>query len=502
MTLAQIVEHHGVRFGDRAAVAYEDTSLSYGELRERARVAAGGLRAAGISHGDVVGVLLHNSLDFIDLMLGASYLGAIFMPLNWRLAPPELAYIVVHAGAKLLVTEAELEELVATARQDIPHTRVAVPGELTSSPASFEELARDEAGDVLRLMYTSGTTARPKGVVITNGNLDAKCLAQLVELQFTAEDRALLAVPLYHVGALDLSFTTILYAGGYQRVLRRFDATAVLDAIESEALTTVWLAPAMVNAMMSDASLSDRDLSSMRVIIDGGEKMPLPLIERVLDAFPNAWFADAYGLTETVGGDTFLDKGKERRKLGSVGKPVFNAQVRVVDAEGVPVPAGETGEIVLRGPKVCAGYWRDPEATARAMCDGWFHTGDIGTFDEDGYLYIVDRLKDIIISGGENIASLEVERVLYEHPTVLEAAVVGRHDERWGEVPVAYIASRDETVPSEDEIIAFCRARLARYKVPRNVRIVPALPRNPSGKVLKRELRDREVKAEKGAKSR
>jgi fatty-acyl-CoA synthase len=501
MTLARIVEHHGDRFGDRPALAYAETNVSYGELRERARAAAGGLRAAGIGDGDVIAVLLHNSLDFIELMLGASYLGAIFMPLNWRLAPPELAYIVGHSGAKLLVTEAELEALVDPVRPQMPHTRIAVPAELTGASVALDEVAHGEAGDVLRLMYTSGTTARPKGVVITNGNLDAKCLAQLVELQLTAEDRALIAGPLYHVGALDLTFTTVLYAGGYQRVLRRFDATAVLDAIESEALTTVWLAPAMVNAVMSDASLGSRELSSMRVIIDGGEKMPLPLIERVLDAFPNAWFADAYGLTETVGGDTFLDKGKERRKLGSVGKPVFNVQVRVVDPDGESVPAGESGEIVLRGPKVCAGYWRDPEATERAMRDGWFHTGDIGTFDEDGYLYIVDRLKDIIISGGENIASLEVERVLYEHPTVHEAAVVGRPDDRWGEVPVAYIASRGEAVPSEAEVIAFCRERLARYKVPRNVRVVAELPRNPSGKVLKRELRDREIQAVKGATS-
>ena len=490
MSLGQIVEHHGERLSDRPALAYGDTSVSYGELRDRARQTAGALADAGVGRGDVVAVLLHNSLDFVDLMLGASHLGAIFMPLNWRLAPPEVAYIVGHAGAVLLVTEPELEPLVDPVRSELGTARVARPDELRGVGQPVSEAAPVEAGDMLRLMYTSGTTARPKGVMITHGNLDAKCFAHLIELGLGGNDRSLIVGPLYHVGALDLTFTTILYAGGYQRILRRFEAVAVLDAIEAEALTTVWLAPAMVNLLVSDESLPGRDLSSVRVVIDGGEKMPLPLIERVLAAFPNARFADAYGLTETVSGDTFLDKGEERRKLGSVGKPVFNTELRIVGPDDELVPAGETGEIVLRGPKVCAGYWRDPDATAVAMRGGWFHTGDIGMLDDEGFLYVVDRLKDMILSGGENVASLEVERALYEHPLVAEAAVVGRPDERWGEVPVAYVVVREDPPPDEAELISFCSERLARYKVPRAVSFVPALPRNPSGKVLKRELRD------------
>jgi acyl-CoA synthetase (AMP-forming)/AMP-acid ligase II len=231
----------------------------------------------------------------------------------------------------------------------------------------------------------------------------------------------------------------------------------------------------------------------MRVVIDGGEKMPLPLIERVLEAFPNGWFADAYGLTETVSGDTFLNKGQERRKLGSVGKPLFNTEIRIVGSDDEPVPAGEPGEIVVRGPKVCAGYWRDPDATAAAMRGGWFHTGDVGMLDDDGYLYVVDRLKDMILSGGENVASLEVERALYDHPDVLEAAVIGRADERWGEVPVAYVVRRDAATVTEDDLIALCASQLARYKVPRAVSFIDALPRNPSGKVLKRQLREIET---------
>jgi acyl-CoA synthetase (AMP-forming)/AMP-acid ligase II len=228
------------------------------------------------------------------------------------------------------------------------------------------------------------------------------------------------------------------------------------------------------------------------VLIAGGEKMPLALIEKILVTFPRARFADAYGLTETVSGDTFLDRGMERTKLGSVGKPISNVEIRIADADGSPVPAGEQGQILLRGPKVCAGYWRDEEATARALRHGWLHTGDVGFVDDDGYLFIVDRLKDVIISGGENIASPEIERVLYEHPAVLEAAVIGRPDPRWGEVPVAYVVPRRGTLEAE-EVVAFCAERLAKFKVPRYVRVVDALPRTPSGKVLKRELREQEA---------
>jgi fatty-acyl-CoA synthase len=262
-----------------------------------------------------------------------------------------------------------------------------------------------------------------------------------------------------------------------------------VDELERSHVTTVWLAPAMVNAIMALPDVERRDLSSVRLIINGGEKMPIPLIERIQRTFPSAWFADAYGLTETVSGDTFLDRDSIVTKLGSVGRPCLHLELEIWDDLGRPVGAGERGEIVMRGPKVFKGYWRDPDATARAFEGGWFHTGDVGVRDDDGYLYIVDRLKDMIVSGGENIAGSEVERVLYEHPAVLEAAVVGRPDERWGEVPVAFVVLRPGVAASADELIAHCGDQLARFKVPKDVTLLDALPRNPSGKVLKRDLR-------------
>jgi acyl-CoA synthetase (AMP-forming)/AMP-acid ligase II len=283
----------------------------------------------------------------------------------------------------------------------------------------------------------------------------------------------------------------MLHAGGSLVILPKFDAKAVVSTIQTERPTNVWLAPAMINLLLEDPTVGDYDLSSIRFIIDGGEKMPTPLIRKLQAAFPNAWFADAYGLTETVSGDTFLDKAKVIDKIGSVGKPVAHLELRVVDGDGRDVPPDSTGEIVLRGPKVFKGYWRDPDSTAAAIdAGGWFHTGDIGRLDPDGYLYIVDRKKDVIISGGENIASLEVERVLYEIPAVLECAVVGRPDPRWGEVPMAFVVLRQGQTATAEALMASCEGKLAKFKIPREVRFIDALPRNPSGKVLKRALRD------------
>jgi acyl-CoA synthetase (AMP-forming)/AMP-acid ligase II len=247
----------------------------------------------------------------------------------------------------------------------------------------------------------------------------------------------------------------------------------------------------MVRAVLDVPGIEQRDLASVRVIIAGGEKMPIPYIERLRRVFPAAWFADAYGLTETVSGDTFLDRESTVSKLGSVGRPCQYLELDLWDERGRSVPAGERGEVVLRGPKVFKGYWRDPDATDVAFAGGWFHTGDVGLKDDDGYLYIVDRLKDMIVSGGENIASSEVERVLYEHDAVVEAAVVGHPDERWGEVPVGYVVVAPDATVTSAELIEHCRGQLAKFKVPKDVVFVDALPRNPSGKVLKRELRDR-----------
>jgi acyl-CoA synthetase (AMP-forming)/AMP-acid ligase II len=497
-----VLAHHASRTPERAITVFEGQTTTYREMATRAAALAAGLHERGVGRGDVVGLLSYNCPEFLEALFAANYLGAIAMPINWRLAAPEVRYILDHSDARVLVCDEALTGLAGEATKGLEATLlracvapVAPEGwvalaDLRSDPAALSP-APAGAGDVHRLMYTSGTTGHPKGVMLTHANLAWKNLAHLVEFGFTSADLGLACGPLYHVGALDLTTTSLIAAGATTIIHRAFDAAAVVDELERSRVTTVWLAPAMVNAIMALPDVGERDLSSVRVIINGGEKMPIPLIERIQRTFPSAWFADAYGLTETVSGDTFLDRDSIITKLGSVGRPCLHLELDIWDEQGNPVPAGERGEIVLRGPKVFPGYWRDPDATAKAFAGGWFHTGDIGVRDEDGYLFIVDRLKDMIVSGGENIAGSEVERVLYEHEAVLEAAVVGRPDERWGEVPVAFVALRAGTTTTADELVEHCRARLAKYKVPKGVTFIEALPRNPSGKVLKRELRGR-----------
>jgi acyl-CoA synthetase (AMP-forming)/AMP-acid ligase II len=502
MSWFAVLAHHASRTPDAPVAVFRDESVTYGEMAARAAALAGGLRDRGIAAGDVVGLLSYNCVEFLETIFAANYLGAVAMPINWRLAAPEVRYILEHSEARALVCDETLVPLADDATKDMEGApaRVCIAETAPAGWAALTTLrttttipprAHASGDDVHRLMYTSGTTGRPKGVMITHANLAWKNLAHLVEFGITNADLGLACGPLYHVGALDLTTTTLIAAGATTIIHRVFDAAAVVDEIERSRVTTVWLAPAMVNAIMALPDVEERDLSSVRLIINGGEKMPIPLIERLQRTFPSAWFADAYGLTETVSGDTFLDRDSLVTKLGSVGRPCLYLELDIWDDEGRSLPAGARGEVVLRGPKVFKGYWRDPDATAAAFAGGWFHTGDIGVRDDDGYLFIVDRLKDMILSGGENIAGSEVERVLYEHPAVLEAAVVGRPDDRWGEVPVAFVALRPDANASAEELIEHCRGQLARFKVPKDVVFVDALPRNPSGKVLKRDLRAR-----------
>jgi fatty-acyl-CoA synthase len=493
-----VLAHHARRTPHQAMTVFEGRTTTYGEMAEQATALAGGLAERGVGPGDVVALLSYNCPELLETIFAANRLGAIAMPINWRLAAPEVRYILEHSGAAALVCDEALADLGAEAAEDLPLIRACVAPAPPEGWTPLAELRTGDPGppvlatadDVHRLMYTSGTTGRPKGVMLTHGNLAWKNLAHIVELGFTRDDLGLACGPLYHVGALDLTTTTLIAAGATVILHRGFDAAAVVDELERSRVSTVWLAPAMVNAIMALPDVEQRDLSSVRVIINGGEKMPIPLIERIQRTFPSAWFADAYGLTETVSGDTFLDRDSIVTKLGSVGRPCLHLELDLWDEQGGSVPAGERGEIVLRGPKVFKGYWRDPEATEKAFAGGWFHTGDIGVRDDDGYLFIVDRLKDMIVSGGENIASSEVERVLYEHEAVLEVAVVARPDARWGEVPVAYVVLRDVMAATADDLLERCRAHLARFKVPKDITFIDALPRNPSGKVLKRELRD------------
>ncbi|OFZ94344.1 MAG: acyl-CoA synthetase, partial [Betaproteobacteria bacterium RIFCSPLOWO2_02_67_12] len=415
---------------------------------------------------------------------------AVLLPINFRLAAEEVEYILGHAGAKLLFVD---EELVSSAGGFEPRVVVdarAQKGMLAQGSAPLERAAALASTDLFRLMYTSGTTDRPKGVIHTYNNYYWKCLDHVAALQLTAGDRLLVAGPLYHVGAFDLPGLAVLIAGGMLCVLREFDPEAALETIARERLTGSWMAPVMLNRLLAHAGRERFDLSSLRWLIGGGERTPEQRIREFTGLFRHGRYIDAYGLTESCAGDTLMEAGMEIAKIGSVGRAVPHVEIEIRDDAGRALPAGEPGEICLRGPKISPGYWREPAKTAASFFGDWFRTGDIGVLDGEEFLTLTDRKKDMIISGGENIASSEVERVLYGLAQVSEAAVIGLPDERWGERVVAVVVLRPGAQLSAENLAAHCRGHLAGFKVPKQLVVREALPRNPSGKVLKRTLRD------------
>ncbi|MCF8129960.1 MAG: long-chain fatty acid--CoA ligase [Deltaproteobacteria bacterium] len=507
MNWSYILKRNAEVYPDKICLIGSEKRWTYRQLYERTNSLAQGLRDLGVRQGDIVAVLLLNCCEYIEITFAVNQIGAVWLPLNFRLAEAEFQYILENAGAVTLITEGAFVPTAVSLSEKLPGLKqmIVLGSEAPGGSHSYEDLvernlgtrtfhAEVEEDSLHRLIYTSGTTAHPKGVMITYGNLYWKNIGHMVVFGLTAEDRTLVVGPLYHVGGMDLPGTGTLYVGGSMVILKKFDPKAVLKAIEDEKVTNLWLSPAMTIMLFNEPSFGDYDVSSVRFIIDGGEKMPATLIEEFKNRFPKAWFADAYGLTETVSGDTFLAKDRMLNKLGSVGKPVPHLHVRILDDNDQEMPPNELGEICLKGPKVFKGYWKNPDATAKALKGGWFHTGDIGTVDEHGYLYIMDRKKDMIISGGENIASPEVERIIYELPAVLEAAVVGIPHPKWLEVPKAYVVKKPGQTLTKEEIIGYCHGKMAKFKVPKEIEFIAELPRNPSGKVLKRELRAMHMK--------
>jgi len=490
INLSSFIAFHAKRTPDRCALKYRGEDIAYASFDQRIRQAGGWLAVHGIGPGDVVAVLMKNSAAFLELVFAVSHIGAVFLPINYRLSAAEVGYIVGNSGARLLIADEELAEAAAGGAP------VVLLDEVTQS--SITSLAPDIAPapmhacqprDLMRLMYTSGTTDRPKGVMLTYENIYWKSADQTLVLGLNADTRLLVVGPLYHVGALDLPGIAVLWHGGMLCIHRTFEPEPALAAIEREKLNAAWLAPVMTTALLTCPNRERYDVSSLRWAIGGGEKTPEVRIRAFSEYFRNARYIDAYGLTESCGGDTFMEPGREIEKIGSTGRATAHVEIEIRDDAGKRLPAGQNGEICLRGPKVTQGYWKDPEKTASAFFGDWFRTGDIGYLDQDGFLFLTDRKKDLIISGGENVASSEVERVIYEMPEVREVAVIDLPDKRWGEKPVAVVVLADDARLDLPALTDHCRARLAGFKVPKQLIIRDSLPRNPSGKVLKRVLR-------------
>ncbi len=490
------------RFPEKIAVVHGDTRLSYRELDERVSSIAHELRAAGVVRGSRVAVLLWNCAEFVEAYYACLRLGAICVPLNYRLAAEELRYELGHSASSVLFTEQRFHATVDSVLDQLPELRLLVTtaatapsgwrrhGDLAAHPGvvvADEPVAMD---DVQRIMYTSGTTARPKAAMTTHGQVCWGAVTRALEFGLSSADVSLTVGPLYHVGALDTFTTPMLYLGGTVVIHSRFDPREAVRAIADHRITNCWMAPTMLNMIFQLPDVTSYGTDSLRVVIGGGEKAPLPLLERLARDWPTVGFYDVYGLTECQGLATHLSPERARDKAGSVGLPTRGRELRIVDEEDRDVEPGQPGEVLVRGPVVFPGYFDAPEATAETLRDGWLHTGDVARRDDEGFVYIVDRKKDMILSGAENIAPAEIERVIDELPEVLEVAVVAMPDDRWGEVPVAFVAARDGQRIDVDAVSAHCTTRLAGFKVPRTVTVVEALPRTPSGKVLKRALRE------------
>ena len=497
--LSRILDWARYRYGDSDALVYEGRRWSFVELDHDVNALAAGLAGKGVTRGMRVAVLAMNCPEYVMLALALAKLGAVLVPFNYRLHEEELAYMVDHAGAEAFISESDFAEIAASLTQRLTKLRLRLSfDDMGVGWTPLPELVASNAGgrvpdaeltddDLQRILYTSGTTSRPKGALITHGNCNANINAQIPELQLSMSDRLLVFAPLYHVGGFDVPGYAVWFVGGAFVLMRRFDARSVLETIARERITGMGMVATMVHLIRALPERQSFDTSSLRWMIFS--QVTPALFHDTRQTFPQALLVEGYGLTETCNGLTYLDMAHMLSKQGSAGRPLHGVDIRIVDEHDNPLPPGEIGEIVARGPKVCAGYLDDPEATATAFRGGWFHTGDVGRLDEDGYLYILDRLKDMIRSGGENVASSEIERVVYEFDGVHEAAAIGVPHDDWVEVPAVFVVPASGAGIDPEALVEHCNGRLGRFKVPKAVYVVDELPRNPSGKVLKRELR-------------
>ncbi|QYC39918.1 Long-chain-fatty-acid--CoA ligase FadD13 [Nonomuraea coxensis DSM 45129] len=476
----------------RVALSYQGHDRTYGELRDRAYRLASALAAElGVRRGDRVAYLGPNEPALVETFFAAGLLGAVFVPLNTRLAAPELRFVLEDAAPAAL--------LLGTGREGAGRDGDGLPGRHVPAEAYEDLVAAGSAApidepvsrdDVCLIMYTSGTTGRPKGAMLTHGNLTWNAVNLLVDVPLRHDEVTLVSAPLFHIAALAQTLVPTVLKGGRCVLEPSFDVERTFELIERERVTVMFGVPSMFGFLTRSPRWAGADLSSLRHLLCGGAPVPLPLIRAYQER--GLTFLQGYGMTETAPGALFLGAEHSVDKAGTAGVPCFFSDVRLVAPDGTPAAPGEPGEVYVQGPNVMPGYWRRPEESAEVLdADGWFRSGDVGIADEDGYVRISDRIKDVIISGGENIYPAEVESVLYGHPAVAECAVIGVPDERWGEVGKALVVPRPGAAAEPGDLLRHLDGRLARYKIPKYLQFVPELPKNAAGKLLKAPLRKR-----------
>lgn len=480
--------------GARAFVQ-DDEAVTYAEVDRLVEEVAHGLRARGVAAGDRVAFLGLNSIELAVTLFATARLGAVFLPLNTRLAPPELTWILTDAEPALLIHADDFDEAVssdAVAALGLPSHRFTAAGGrgLDDLAAPAGERIDVEVGldDVFMIQYTSGTSGRPKGVMLTHGNIAWNAFNLLVDVDVRSDEIALVTAPLFHTAALNQVLLPTFLKGGTSLIAARFDPAKAIATIERERVTLLFGVTSMFQALAQEPTWASADLDSLRSALSGGAPIPRTLLDTWQSR--GLHIIQGYGLTEASPGTTMLRAGDGLDKLGSAGTPCFFTDVRVVAPGNEAATPGQAGEVHVSGPNVTPGYWHNGAATEAAFDGSWLRTGDVAMLDDDGFLYVVDRVKDMYISGGENVYPAEVEQALYTHPDVAEAAVIGVPDERWGEVGRAVVVRRPDSALTESDLLEHLDGRLARYKIPKNVVFVDDIPHNASGKLLKSRVRE------------
>jgi fatty-acyl-CoA synthase len=485
---------------DKEAVVDGDQRLSYARLNWKVNRLANAMSQMGLKYGDRVGVLSYNRIEFLEIIMASAKLGLLLVPLNWRLTPPELAFNLNDSQTEIILFDPEFTGAVKDLKKQVSLKHAVCFGtEAKDGHSAYEDLLADAPKDEPIpdtlpslnsphiIMYTAGTTGKPKGAVLSQGTAFWNAVNLNIALDFTSRDRNLLVLPMFHIGGIGLFTLPMLYAGGTVILQRTFDPLKTLDLLVSEDISLFFGVPAVFLALIQHPDFKADAFDRVRLVMSGGAPMPVSLIKQYHQA--GILLQQGFGMSEAAPSIATLSKDLALKKAGSIGRAVFHLEAKIVDDDMQEIPRGEVGELVIRGPNLMTEYWNRKEATQDAFAGGWFHTGDLARMDEDGDLYIVERKKDMFISGGENVYPAEVENAIFEMSQVAEAAVIGVPDKKWGEVGRAVVALKADQILSADDIVAHLQNRLAKFKIPRQIEFVDQLPRNAAGKVLKTELR-------------
>lgn len=505
-TLGDLLERTTDRYPSKIAIRYQDKQLTYKELDEQVNRTANAFLDAGMKKGDMIGIMSKNSLDFVLVNFALARIGAVMIPVNYMLTVDDLAYILDHAGVTGLIASPEFAPVIDEAAKDQSiHFRYLMDVETNEDEAlsSWKLLSEEREGrqttvidvdldddDLAHVLYTSGTESKPKGVMLTHKSIISEYVSTVVDAKMEADDIVIHALPLYHSAQLHVFLGPSIYVGSTGVILGSASPEIILKTIEEEKVTSLFCPPTVWIGLLRHPDFNKRDLSSLQKGYYGAAIMPREVIKELSERLPNMKLWNCYGQTEVAPLVTVLQPEDQLTKIGSAGKPILNCQTKIVDDNDKEVGPNVVGEIVHRTPHAMKGYLHDPEKTAEAFKNGWFHSGDLGVMDEDGYITVVDRKKDMIISGGVNVSSREVEEVLYEMEGVSEVAVIGVPDAYWIEAITAIVVPKANTTLTKSDVLEFCKSKLSKFKVPKYIAITDELPKNPSGKILKRTLRD------------